>query len=57
MQKFIAVCDSALDLMILEKKRLLNGHVKNELSEWYKLFKNFAYKLFKKKNTIFLISM
>lgn len=35
LQKFIAVCDSALDLLTLEKKRLLSGTLKNQLSEWW----------------------
>jgi hypothetical protein len=35
LQKFIAVCDSALDLLTLEKKRLLAGTLKNQLSEWW----------------------
>lgn len=34
-QKYIVVCEGALDLITLERRKLLSGETKNYLTEWW----------------------
>lgn len=35
LQRFSAICESALSILLIEKKEIMNGVRKNELSEWW----------------------